>query len=82
MLNNNALAVHHATALIPSSCVYHDLKMEDLVGTAVRVTAQRHRADEWAHHHSVGASAGGWRCMLRPHTTQLCLEPLTWRLPC
>lgn len=28
--------------------VYHGWQMEDLAGTAVRVTPERHRADEWA----------------------------------
>jgi len=33
---------------ICTSDVYHGWQMEDLAGTAVRVTPERHRADEWA----------------------------------
>src|SRR5882672_3805317 len=42
--------------------VYHDLQMDDLVGTAVRVTAERHRADEWA----IVRAAGSIPHRLRP----------------
>jgi rhomboid protease GluP len=45
--------------------IYHGWRMEDLAGTAVRVTPERHRADEWA----VVLAAGGI-----PHWLRLRLD--------
>jgi len=46
----------------PYGGVYHGCQMEDLAGTAVRVTPERHRADEWA----MVLAAGGIPHWLRP----------------
>ena len=63
--------------------VYHGWQMEDLAGTAVRVTPERHRADEW----SVVLAAGsiphrlrlrfdGWALIVAAHDAEAAREAL------
>jgi rhomboid protease GluP len=63
--------------------VYHGWQMEDLAGTAVRVTRERHQADDWAVvlaagsiPHRVRLRLDGWALIVAAHDAEAAREAL------